>query len=181
MKEISMHILDIAMNSVKAKATLIEIEVEDSVKKNCLKIIIKDNGTGMSEEMLKKVTDPFFTTRTTRKVGLGLPMLKGSCERCNGKLTIDSQLGEGTRVECFFERNNIDRAPMGNMGETVMTIINSLHDCELIYTHSTDCGKFSMSTEEVKNILDGGDIQDSSVLLWIKEYINENIRELSIN
>lgn len=181
MKEISMHILDIAMNSVKAESTLIEIEVKDSVKNNCLKIIIKDNGSGMSEDMLKKVTDPFFTTRTTRKVGLGIPMLKESCERCNGKLTIDSQLGAGTRVECFFERNNIDRAPMGNMGETIMTIINSLHDCELIYTHFTDNGKFTLSTEEVRNILDGGDIQDSSVLLWIKEYINENIRELSIN
>lgn len=181
MKEISMHILDIAMNSVKAMATLIEIEVDDSVEKNCLRIIIKDNGTGMSKDMLTKVTDPFFTTRTTRRVGLGLPMLKESCERCNGKLTIDSQLGGGTRVECFFERNNIDRAPMGNMGETIMTIINSLHDCELIYIHSTDRGMFSLSTKEVKNILDEGQISDSSVLLWIKEYINENIRELSIN
>ena len=181
MKEISMHILDIAMNSVKAKATLLEIEIYDSIKANCIKLIIKDNGFGMSGEMLKKVTDPFFTTRTTRKVGLGLPLLKESCERCNGKLTIDSQLGRGTTVECFFERDNIDRAPMGNMGETIMTIINSLENCELIYTHVTDSGRFSLSTAEIKKILDGGDISDSGVLLWVKDFINENIKELSIN
>jgi len=181
MKEISMHILDIAMNSVKAKATLLEINIEESKKNNVLKFSIIDNGIGMSDEMTKQVIDPFFTTRTTRKVGLGLPMLKESCERCNGKLTIDSQLGKGTTVKCYFERNNIDRAPLGNMGDTIMTIINSLDDCELIYTHETDKGTFSMNTSEIKEILDNVHIKDNSVLLWIKDFINENTRELTIN
>jgi hypothetical protein len=181
MKEISMHILDIAMNSIKAGASLLEIEITDSEKDNLVKIAIKDNGAGMSEETLKKVTDPFFTTRTTRKVGLGLPMLKGSCERCNGKLEIDSQLGVGTTVLCWFERNNIDRAPMGNMGDTIMTIINSLENCELIYTHGTDRGKFVLNTEEIKHMLDCSSLNDGEVLLWIKDFINENISELSIN
>ncbi len=181
MKEISMHILDIVMNSVKAKATLIEILIEDSIKNNWLKIIIKDNGIGMSGEMVKKVTDPFYTTRTTRRVGLGLPMLKEACERCNGYLRINSCLGEGTTINCYFEKDNIDRAPLGNMGDTIMTIINSLENCELIYKHETDNGSFTLNTVELKDVLDGGSINDSEVLLWIKEYVNENVESITKN
>ncbi|WP_326909355.1 ATP-binding protein [Sedimentibacter sp. MB31-C6] len=178
MKELSMHILDIAMNSVKANASLIEIEIMDSIKDDVLKIIINDNGNGMSKEILNQVTNPFYTTRKTRKVGLGLPMLKEACERCNGNLTIDSTIGKGTKVECCFERSNIDRAPLGNIGDTIMTIINSLVDCELIYKHKVDMLTFSVSTTEIKEILENVDINESSVLLWIKEYINENIKNL---
>ena len=170
-----MHILDITMNSIKAEATIIEINIEDSIKNNWLKITIKDNGRGMSEEVINKVTNPFYTTRTTRKVGLGIPMLKESCERCNGCLKIYSQLGVGTTVSCFFERDNIDRAPLGNMGETIMTIINSSDNCELIYTHSTDAGTFVFNTMEIKDILEGMSMSDINVLIWIKEYINENV------
>ncbi|MGD9568474.1 MAG: ATP-binding protein [Sedimentibacter sp.] len=179
MKEISMHILDIVMNSVKAKATLIEIFIEDNIIDNFLKITIKDNGIGMSNETIKLATDPFFTTRTTRSIGLGLPMLKENCERCNGYLRINSKLGEGTTIECCFERNNIDRAPLGNMGDTIMTIINSLNNCELLYNHVSGGGKFNLNTEEVKVVLDGGSINDSEVLLWLKDYVNENIRSIS--
>ncbi len=163
MKEISMHILDITMNSIKADATLVEIKIEDSIKNNWLKITVTDNGRGMSEEVIERVTNPFFTTRTTRKVGLGLPMLKEACERCGGYLKIESELGKGTKVFCCFERDNIDRAPLGNVGETIMTIINSF------------------DTKEVKKILEGMDINDMNVLLWIKEYINENIKNLVNN
>jgi len=181
MKEISMHILDIAMNSIKAKATMLEINVEESKKNNVLRFSIIDNGIGMSDEMTKQVIDPFFTTRTTRKVGLGLPMLKESCERCNGKLTIDSQLGKGTTVKCYFERNNIDRAPLGNMGDTILTIINSMNDCELIYTHETDSGTFSLNTVKIKEILDNVHIKDNDILLWIKDFVNENLSEMYKN
>lgn len=179
MKEISMHILDIVMNSIKAKATLIEIDIEDSIKNNWLKIIIKDNGTGMDEQSVKLATNPFFTTRTTRRVGLGLPMLKDNCERCNGYLTLNSKLGEGTTVECFFERNNIDRAPLGNMGDTIMTIVNSLNNCELIYNHVSDCGSFALNTVELKDVLVGCPLNANEVLMWIKEYVNENMESIS--
>lgn len=179
MKEISMHILDIVMNSVKAKATLIEINIEDSIKYNRLKIAIKDNGVGMSSEMTKHATDPFFTTRTTRKVGLGIPMLKEACERCNGSFHINSEIGEGTLIECHFERNNIDRAPLGNMGDTIMTIINSLESCELLYKHKTDEDTFILNTAEIKELLNGSNIKDNEVMLWIKEYVNENIRSIT--
>ena len=179
MKELSMHILDITMNSIKAEATIIEINIEDSIKNNWLKITIRDNGRGMSEEVINNVTNPFYTTRTTRKVGLGIPMLKESCERCNGCLKIYSQPGIGTTISCYFERDNIDRAPLGNMGETIMAIINSSDNCDLIYTHATDSGTFVFNTTEIKDVLEGMDMSDINVLIWIKEYINENVTFLS--
>lgn len=181
MKEVSMHILDIVMNSVKAKASLIEIYIDDSINNNWLKIKIKDNGIGMDSDMVKQIANPFFTTRTTRKVGLGIPMLKEACERCNGFLNIKSKLGEGTEIDCLFERNNIDRAPLGNMGDTIITIINSLENCELLYRHKTDKSAFNINTVEIKEILDGGNIKDNDILLWIKEYINENMVNISSN
>lgn len=174
-----MHILDIVMNSVKANATIIELSIEDSIKKNILKISIKDNGIGMSNEMCKLVLDPFFTTRTTRKVGLGVPMLKEACERCNGDLEIKSAPGEGTIIECFFERNNIDRAPLGNIGDTIMTIINSLENCEFLYNHYTDEGTFFFNSTEIEEVLDGASIKDNAVMLWIKDYVNESIERIS--
>lgn len=176
-----MHILDIVMNSVKAESNLIEIKIVDSIKNNKLKILIKDDGKGMSNEMLSQVTDPFFTTRTTRKVGLGLPMLKEACERCNGYFDINSKVGKGTVVESVFERNNIDRAPLGNMGDTIMTIVNSLNDCELLYTHETDYNTFEFSTVKIKEILEGVNIKDNDIIWWIKEYIDENIKKLYQN
>lgn len=178
MKELSMHILDIVMNSVKAKAKLIEIIIDENVENNFIKIIIKDDGCGMSKETLEKVTDPFYTTRTTRSVGLGLSLLKEACERCNGYLKINSDIGVGTVVESYFERNNIDRSPLGNMGDTIMTIVNSLHDCELIYNHVVNKNIFNFNTIQIKEILQETDINENSILLWIKEYINENIKEL---
>lgn len=181
MKELSMHILDIVMNSVKAEASLIELKIVDSIKNNKLIISIKDDGRGMDEETLKQVINPFFTTRSTRKVGLGIPMLKEACERCNGQFNIYSEVGIGTTVESVFERNNIDRAPLGNMGDTIMTIINSLNDCELLYIHETDLDIFEFSTVKIKEILDGVSIKNSDVILWIKDFVNENTIKLYQN
>jgi hypothetical protein len=179
MKEISMHILDIVINSVKAKSNLIEIYIEDSIKNNLVNVIIKDNGIGMSSETIKLVTNPFFTTRTTRRVGLGIPMLKENCERCNGYFKVDSKLEEGTLIKCSFERNNIDRPPLGNMGDTILTIINTLENCELIYKHKTDIGEFIFNTVDIKQMLDGANIKENEILVWLKEYVNENIRSIS--
>ena len=178
MKEISMHILDIVMNSVKAEAKLIEIIIEEKTAENYVKVIIKDDGTGMSEEALKNVTDPFYTTRKTRSVGLGLPLLKEACERCKGYLKINSSIGYGTTVEAYFERNNIDRSPIGNMGDTIMTIVNSLEKCELIYKHYVDAKIFNFSTLQIKEILEETEIKENSILLWINEDIAENINAL---
>lgn len=179
MKELSMHILDIAMNSISAKSKLIEIIIEDSEKNNSIKIVLKDDGQGMSYETQKKVIDPFFTTRATRKVGLGIPLLKETCERCNGYFNINSEIGKGTTVECLLERNNIDRAPIGNMDDTIITIINSLNDCELLYKYSTDEKSFVLSTLELRSVLGEVNINSSNILLWLKEYIHENMQTVT--
>ncbi|HBV68838.1 MAG TPA: hypothetical protein DEF04_12170 [Clostridiales bacterium] len=106
-------------------------------------------------------------------------MLKESCERCNGFLKIESELGEGTTVNCFFERDNIDRAPLGNMGDTIMTIINSLDNCEFLYSHITDEGNFEISTSYMKEVLETDDLRDNVTLLWIRDYVNENLQSIS--
>lgn len=181
MKELSLHILDIVMNSVKAKSKLIEISIYESNMENLIKINIKDNGIGMDSETLKNVTNPFYTTRTTRKVGLGIPLLKEAAERSNGYFKIISRLNIGTEIECTFEKNNIDRAPIGNIGDTMMVLINSLEDCEMIYKHVINDKEFIFSTIQIKELLDGANIKDNNVIIWIKEYINENIKELYID
>jgi histidine kinase/DNA gyrase B/HSP90-like ATPase len=179
MKELSLHILDIVQNSIDAKAKTVTVKVLEKVKKNILDIIIEDDGIGMEEELLKKVCDPFTTTRNTRKVGLGISLFKAAAEQCNGKFTISSKKGVGTKVEASFQYDHIDRVPLGNMGDTITSIILSLRDTELIYIHFYDDNKFQMETREVKNIL-GNDIplHESEVIAWIKNYINEGIMNL---
>jgi hypothetical protein len=169
------------MNSIKANATLIELYIEESIKGNYIKIIIKDNGKGMTKEILERAVNPFYTTRTTRKVGLGLSLLKEACERCKGIFNIESEPFKGTIVSCSFERDNIDRAPMGSLADTVMTIINDLNDCELVFTYTCDEGKFELDTRMIKNILESDCIRDNNILLWIKDYVNENLLNFKTN
>lgn len=178
MKELSLHILDIVQNSIKANATLIELIITESTKENTFEITIKDNGCGMDEETVKNVTNPFFTTRTTRKVGLGIPLLHEATNRCNGSFRIDSQVGVGTTLYCSFERNNIDRAPLGDISGTVMTIINSLMNCEFKYIHNVDGESLELSTRNIKDVLGTNNLNSPEILLWIKEYVDETINEL---
>lgn len=178
MKELSLHILDVARNSIRANASLIEITIEENEKDNYIKIIIKDNGNGMDEETLKKVTNPFFTTRKVRNVGLGIPLLKAATERCNGCFKIFSTKNVGTKVECLFERNNIDRAPLGNMSDTIMVLISSLKDAELSYNHIYNENSFCFETSEIRKILDGVEISSPDVLIWIKEFLEENLNNI---
>ncbi|WP_425446566.1 ATP-binding protein [Dethiothermospora halolimnae] len=178
MKELSLHILDLAENSLKAKSKLIEITIEEDLQKDILTIIIEDDGKGMDSEMLRKVEDPFTTTRTTRKVGLGISLTKAACERCNGNFSINSLKGRGTKIICTFQHSHIDRAPLGNMGETMVSIINSTNNTDIVYKHTVNKEKFLLETKEIKKILEGVSIKSVDVLLWIKEYVNEGITNL---
>ncbi len=178
MKELSLHILDIVQNSIKANASLVELTIVENSAENILSIEIKDNGCGMDEETVKNVVNPFFTTRTTRKVGLGLPLLQESALRCNGTFNIKSEKGVGTTVYCSFERNNIDRAPLGDIASTIMTIVNSLENCEFIFKHIVNKKDYEFSTTKIKEILDEDNLKSTDILLWIKEYIEESTKEL---
>ena len=178
MKELSLHILDIAENSVKAGASLIEISVSEDENKNLLDIEIKDNGCGMSEEFLKRVKDPFSTTRTTRRVGMGLSLFEAAAEQCGGKLDIESKEGVGTDVFVTFTLNHIDRAPLGDMAGTLETLIGGSPDKDFIYRYRKNGKEFVLNTAALRETLGDVPLDTPEVILWIGEYIKEGINEL---
>ena len=179
MRELSLHILDIAKNSVKAKASLIRINITESEAENLLTIEIIDNGCGMSQEFLKTVRDPFSTTRTTRKVGMGISLFEAAATACGGKLELSSVLGEGTTLKTYFQLDHIDRAPIGDMSGTMQTLISGSPDIDFIYCHSKNGKEFLLDTTEMRNMLSGVPLDTPDVLNWISEYIKEGLLEIS--
>ena len=178
MKELSLNILDITYNSIKAQATVIRITVSESTRHNWLKIRIQDNGCGMDAALLRQVTDPFVTTRKTRKVGLGIPLFKQSAEDTGGRFQINSKPGEGTSVEAVFTLNHLDRAPIGDMASTMISLIQANDQIRFIYTHETDTGTFVLDTDELHGQLGEVPLSTPEVLSWISAYIKENLDEI---
>ena len=177
MTEISLNILDIAENSTRAEATLVEITVETSTVKDTLAITIKDNGKGMSKEQIAAVEDPFFTTRTTRKVGLGVPFFKQAALMTGGSFSIDSTLGKGTTVKAIFTLSHIDRMPLGDITSTIHTLITFHTQTDFIYTYSYDNKGFTLDTREMKEILGDIPFDVPEISNYIKEYLIENKAE----
>ncbi|MGE5633109.1 MAG: ATP-binding protein [Caulobacteraceae bacterium] len=183
MRDLSLHILDLSQNSVAADANLVEITIIEDIKSDILTIKIKDNGRGMSRELLEKVKDPFVTTRTSRKVGLGIPLMLAACKRCEGELTIESEVNVGTEVTAVFKHSHIDRAPMGNMADTMVSLILSgsggERTVDFIYKHIVNNCEFRIDTRELKRILgEGVSLSEPEILTWIKDYINEGLANL---
>jgi len=178
MIELSLHILDIVKNSTKAGATLVRVDIDESEKRNVLNITITDNGCGMDEEFLKDVTDPFKTTRTTRKVGMGLSLFKNAAFLTGGSFDITSKVGSGTVVKASFVRNSIDRQPLGDMASTMVTLIGGSTDTDFVYRHDFDGKVFEFSTAEAKGILGDVAITEPGVLSWIDGYIREGLQEI---
>lgn len=178
MKELSLHILDIAENSVKAGADLIRIGISENEAANSLKIEIKDNGCGMSEEFLKRVKDPFSTTRTTRRVGMGLSLFEAAAEQCGGTLEISSKEGFGTEVFVNFMLNHIDRAPLGDMAGTMQTLIGGSPDIDFIFRYEKNGKAFVLNTAEMRETLGDVPLDTPEVILWLGGYIKEGINEL---
>jgi signal transduction histidine kinase len=135
MEDISLHILDIVENSLRANAKNVRINIIEDKRKNLLTVLIKDDGNGMDEETLKRVTDPFFTTKVGKRIGLGLPLLSQSAQEGGGKLTIDSRKGKGTRVCATFRLNNIDTRPLGNIYETIKLLRVTHPEVKFIFEH----------------------------------------------
>ncbi|MDP4289824.1 MAG: ATP-binding protein [Bacteroidota bacterium] len=178
MKDLSLHILDIVQNSITANASFIEISIEESHKANKYILKIKDNGKGMSPEMAEKVTDPYVTSRTTRKVGLGLPLLKMNAERTGGQLEIISEEGKGTEVVAVFILNNIDRLPLGDIAGTIVLLASANPTIEFVYSHIVDGERYIFDTREVKEALNEVSINDIHIFKYLKEMINENLDEI---
>lgn len=181
MKELSLHVYDLMENSIAAKATLVELTIRDSLKDNIYAFTIKDNGKGMSKEFLAKVTDPWTTTRTTRKVGIGLPLIKMNTENCGGGMKIKSEVGVGTQLDFWFQHDNIDRPPMGDISGTIVMLTSQYEDIRFIYKHITDKDEYVFDTNEVKEVLDGMSMHDVSIMKYLKEMIQENLNEIEYN
>ncbi|MGB9812561.1 MAG: ATP-binding protein [Thermovenabulum sp.] len=178
MKELSLHILDIVENSINAGATEVEIQIVEDNKQNLMTITIVDNGKGMDEKMLEKVLDPFFTTRTTRKVGLGLPLFAQAAKMAGGDLKITSKIGLGTKVEATFIKNHIDLQPLGNMAETLVTLCALYPNVDFIYKHLVDDRSFVFDTKEIKERLKDVPINNPLVLGFIKDYVESNLKSI---
>jgi hypothetical protein len=175
MKELSLHILDIVQNSITAEASRIEVLIDENISENQYVIIIIDNGKGMDEEMLQLVTNPFFTTRTTRKVGVGISLFKQNAEQTGGSLTIESKIGEGTKVKAIFGYDHLDRPVLGDMAGTMTLLIGANPQIRFIYNHNTSLSEFEFDTNEVKEELGKVPINHPDILKALRELIEENL------
>ncbi len=174
MRELSLNVMDVAQNCITAKATLVTIEVFESDKDDYLDIYVKDNGCGMTKEQVESVIDPFFTTRTTRKVGLGVPLFKMAAEQTGGNFTIDSTVDVGTTLHAHFVKSSVDMTPLGDINSTVKILIQCNPDIDFVFSHRTDCGEFTLDTRELREIL-GHDVplNTPDVLEWIGGFLEE--------
>ena len=177
MKEISLNILDIAENSVKAGASLTQILIDETDNKLTLSII--DDGCGMDEETVRSVTDPFYTTRTTRKVGMGVPLLKLACEQTGGDLTIESKTEEmdreshGTKVVAVFFSDHIDFTPLGDVTSSIVTLIQGHPDTDFLFRHTKGEKVVELDTRELRLVLEDVPLSSYEVIQWIESYMQE--------
>ncbi|MCL4492970.1 MAG: ATP-binding protein [Nitrospirae bacterium] len=176
MEDLSLHILDIAENSIDAGACRIEIIISDSRLEDTFMLRIKDNGKGMDEETVRKIRDPFFTTKTARRFGLGIPLLAQSAEESGGGLSIDSRQGKGTTITAEFRRSHIDRKPMGDIGATMMILIGGHPETDFSLDYSADGCSYRFDSAALKKELDGVPVNLPDILKLIRDDINEALR-----
>lgn len=177
MTEISLNVLDIANNSIRADASLIEIIIQIQRDLDILTITIADNGCGMTQDQIMQVEDPFFTTRTTRKVGLGVPFFKMAAESTGGSFQIESTPGVGTKVTAVFKLSHIDRMPLGDMNSTVHTLITLNTQIDFLYRYIFDDKNFTLDTREFREVLGDVPLNSTEVSAYIKEYLLDNQNE----
>lgn len=178
MQEISLNVLDLAQNSVSAKATLIEIEINEDPDSDSLTVRISDNGCGMTKEQLKAVADPFYTTRNTRKIGLGVPLFKMAAEMTGGSFSITSEVGLGTTTKGVFGLTHIDRMPLGNINETILTLIYCNPTIDFVYTRTFSGKSFTLDTREVRSVLGDVPLTEKDVTAWMRGYLDEGDKTL---
>ena len=176
MQNLSMHILDIASNSIRAEASLIQINMVDKASCDEVSIEIIDNGKGMDEKTLLKVQDPFYTSRTTRKIGLGIPLFKELAEACEGKFELESTVGVGTRIKASMRKTHWDTPPHGDIGDAVIIALTANEEVHMIFTYTSDSETFCFDSMEIKEVLGDVKIATAEISMWCKDYINEGIK-----
>jgi hypothetical protein len=176
MEDLSLHILDIVENSVAANADKIEIRISEDKKKDLLSLEIIDNGTGMDKKTVEKVLDPFYTTKTVRRFGFGLPLLSEAAKAASGNLSIKSKKGEGTKIKADFQYSHIDRKPLGNISQTIITLVMGNPGLDLIYVHKRNGQKYSFDTRKIKEQLEGMPINSPAGIRMIKEDLKKDTK-----
>lgn len=179
MEDLSLHILDVAENGIRAGADLVRITVTEDLTADTLEITIEDNGRGMDAEFLRRVLDPFVTTRTTRKVGLGLSLFQQSAQEAGGDLRIESTPGKGTKVTAFMTHSHIDRKPMGNLAETVITLVEGNPGVDFVYNHRKNGGEYLLDTREIRTELEEIPINNPAVVRFIRDNLIAGLREVA--
>lgn len=178
MLTLAAHVLDIAENSVQAGATLIEISIEEDTKRDILALGIADNGRGMNKEVLKKVLDPFYTTKTVRRVGLGLPLLKDAAELSGGSLHLYSQEYQGTKITATFELSHIDRQPLGDIISTMIILIMTNSDIDFFFKYRHNDRRFEFDTRNIRKEIEDVPINHPEILKFIRGFLEEGIKEI---
>lgn len=181
MQDFSLHILDLVENSINAKAKRIEIKIDEDQDNDLLTIEISDDGAGMSEEMVSKVLDPFVTTRTTRKVGLGLSLFSQAAQNCNGEAIISSEPGKGTRLTGRFQLSHIDLKPWGSMVETILTLVIGNPGIDFLYQHHKGSFEYTLDSAVIKRELDGVSLSNPDVVNLLRNDLKENLNEIGID
>ncbi len=178
MTEISLNVLDISENSTRAGASLVRITLAADTSADTLTLAIADNGCGMSKEQVSNVTDPFFTTRTTRKVGLGIPFLKYAAESTGGSFSIQSESGKGTAITAVFGLSHIDRMPLGDISSTIHTLVLYHPDTDFVYTYQYNQASFTLDTRQLREVLGDIPFDTPEISQYILEYLTENKQEI---
>jgi len=179
MLELALHVLDIAENSSRAQASLIEITIVENLEKDIFSLEIKDNGHGMDEQTMEKALDPFYTTKKVRRIGLGLPMLRQATIGAEGSFSLRSEVGKGTVVHAEFRLSHIDRQPLGDIAGVIIMLILGNPDIDIVYTHRNNHGTYVLDTRELREGLGDVPLNNMEVLNLIRDNINEGINELN--
>ena len=175
MDELCSHIMDIAANSVTAKAQNILVSIKRDSMNSLLTLQIKDDGVGMDKETAYKVQDPFFSTKIGKKVGLGIPLLKGTAETTGGSFRLSSRVGEGTEIYVTFDSRHPDLPPLGNIKDTILVLVVGNPETDFVFRLSSDGNDFVLDTKEVKALLDGVPINHPEVINFLTKYLDENM------
>ncbi len=179
MRELSLNVLDIVQNSIAAAATLVTVAVTET--EGMLTILIEDNGRGMTAEQLERIRDPFYTTRTTRRVGMGIPLFRMAAEMADGSLAIESEVGVGTTVTASFRLEHIDRMPLGDIAGTMETLIQLNPSIDFVYRHKVNGQSFELDTRALREVLGDVPLSEPDILAWIRENLEESIQTVGSN
>jgi len=180
-RELALHLLDIAENSVAAKAQNITISVNEDHHADRLQMSVVDDGCGMDEATVARVIDPFFTSRTTRKVGLGLPFLKQAAESCNGNMQITSTPGKGTQVKVEFQYSHIDRMPLGDLAGTFLSLLIASPEINWDFNYIVDGKEFRFESLPVTQALQGISLTEPSILTYLRESIESGVADVLLD